>query len=62
MMEYFEGRTLNEMISFFRSKVEKKKMGLVGLPEKIVIQIFSELLEGFRYMHEKGITHCDIKP
>lgn len=40
MMEYFEGKTLDKMIKFFKEKVERRKLDHLGLPEKIVIQIF----------------------
>lgn len=51
VMEYVEGKVLNEIIK------ETEKM-----PVKLVLKICSQLLDGIAYAHKKGVLHRDIKP
>jgi serine/threonine-protein kinase len=51
VMEYVEGKTLKEMIK------EREK-----IPVKQALKIFSGLLTGIAYAHQKGVLHRDIKP
>ncbi|MCP5107726.1 MAG: serine/threonine protein kinase [bacterium] len=51
VMEYVAGKTLKQMI---------KEKG--SLPVKQVLELFSALLEGIGYAHQKGVLHRDIKP
>lgn len=52
IMEYVEGRALDDYIRHVSGPI----------PEAKVIQIFSQVLDGFDYAHRKGIVHRDIKP
>lgn len=47
MMEYFEGMTLNERIASFAEKAIEKKFNCYGLPERTILMIAKQLLEGF---------------
>ena len=49
LMEYIEGRTLNEYLAENPSRKSRER-------------IFSELLEAVSYLHKKGIVHNDLKP
>lgn len=49
VMEYIEGRTLEE---FLKEKPSKKELK----------RIFSELLSAVEYLHKRGIIHNDLKP
>lgn len=49
-MEYLEGRTLHDLISAGPTDL------LTGL------DILSRILEGLAHAHDRGVTHCDIKP
>lgn len=51
IMEYAPGGSLAEIMR------EKGK-----LPEKEALSIFTQLVEGLAFAHEKGIVHRDIKP
>ena len=49
LMEYVEGRNLNEYLAENPSRKSKER-------------IFNELLEAVSYLHKKGIVHNDLKP
>ena len=49
VMEYIEGRTLDEYLAEKPSKKERNR-------------IFSELLSAVGYLHKRGIIHNDLKP
>ena len=49
IMDYIEGRTLNEFLEEHPSKKEKEK-------------IIDQLLSAVNYLHRRGITHNDLKP
>lgn len=49
LMEYVEGRNLNEYLAENPSRKSRER-------------IFSELLEVMNYLHKKGIVHNDLKP
>ncbi len=51
VMEYVEGRTLDE----FTSPGEL-------LPPALVVALAAEAAEGFDYLHDGGIVHRDVKP
>jgi serine/threonine protein kinase len=51
-MEYVEGKPLDEYIRTVSGPI----------PENRVVPMFSRLLEGFAYAHNKGVIHRDIKP
>jgi len=52
IMEFVDGRSLDEMIG--------KEIGPV--PVEKAIPLFTQVLDGISYAHEKGILHRDIKP
>lgn len=52
IMEFVEGYPLDTYL---------QKMGQ-GLPESQAIQLFSQILDGFAYAHQRSIVHRDIKP
>ncbi|MDA9107320.1 serine/threonine protein kinase [Flavobacteriaceae bacterium] len=52
IMEYVEGKQLNEYIS--------KVSG--PIPEKELIPLFLQILSAIKYAHSKGLIHRDIKP
>ena len=49
VMEYIEGRTLNEYLAENPSKKERNR-------------IFAELLSAVGYLHKRGVIHNDLKP
>ena len=49
LMEYIEGRNLNEYLAENPTQKSKER-------------IFTELLEAVNYLHKKGIVHNDLKP
>ncbi|MBI4017272.1 MAG: serine/threonine protein kinase [Candidatus Aenigmarchaeota archaeon] len=53
--QLIEGETLADIIA------KNKKAGTY-LPEETVFDIARQTLSALKYMHEKGITHKDIKP
>ena len=52
IMEYIEGKQLNDYIS--------KVTG--PMPEKELIPLFLQILSAIKYAHSKGLVHRDIKP
>ncbi|TAF67744.1 MAG: serine/threonine protein kinase [Cytophagales bacterium] len=52
IMEYIEGKPLDEYISQVSGPISEAK----------TLQIMAEVLEGFEYAHNRGIVHRDIKP
>ena len=49
IMEYVEGRNLNDFLAERPSLKSRKR-------------IFSELLDAIEYLHKKGVVHNDLKP
>lgn len=50
-MEYLRGKDVGDIIS-------KRK----PISFRVLIDIFTQTLEALRYIHERQIAHCDIKP
>jgi serine/threonine protein kinase len=53
VLEFFDGPNLADVL--------RKRKG-VGLEEKTVALILSQLVEGLAHCHERGISHLDVKP
>ena len=51
VLELLKGRSLNHVLSKRRD-----------FPEKMVSKFCKKLLSAILYMHQKGVTHRDIKP
>lgn len=52
IMEYIEGRPLDEYITQISGPISEEK----------TIAFFTQILDGFDYAHNKGVIHRDIKP
>ena len=52
IMEYIEGKQLNDYISFDSGPI----------PEDDLIPMFLQILSAIKYAHSKGLVHRDIKP
>lgn len=52
IMEYVDGMDLSDHINTVSGPI----------PNEQAVKIFSQVLDGFAYAHEKGVVHRDIKP
>jgi len=50
-MEYLRGRDIGEVI-------EKRK----PMPVPLLVDVFRQVCDALRYIHDRRIVHCDIKP
>ena len=55
VMEYVNGGSLAECLRKFRKKYN------MPFPEEIVQHLMRQIIDAFKYIHEKGIIHRDIK-
>jgi MAP/microtubule affinity-regulating kinase len=55
VMELCEGKSLFHLIK----KANEQKIS--GLPEKLVLIIFRQIIDAVSYMHSKSIVHRDLK-
>eukprot|EP00929_Paragymnodinium_shiwhaense_P036890 TRINITY_DN19721_c0_g1_i2.p1 TRINITY_DN19721_c0_g1~~TRINITY_DN19721_c0_g1_i2.p1 ORF type:complete len:721 (-),score=196.52 TRINITY_DN19721_c0_g1_i2:149-2311(-) len=54
VMEYCAGGDLRAMLEACSKKREQ-------LPEEVVLNLFTQMLQGIRYVHEQNILHRDLK-
>jgi serine/threonine protein kinase len=50
VMDFFDGKDLSSMIAHYGGSI----------PEDIILNIFSSLLESIAYLHSKQVAHRDI--
>ena len=50
-MEWLRGRDIGDVLGGGRQT-----------PFRIIVDIFSQVLDGLDYIHARGIAHCDVKP
>jgi len=63
LAEFYESKNLKEFIDERKKQAETMHLAHPEhFDQKLIINIFRQILEGFIYLHKKGIAHRDIKP
>ena len=62
VMDYIDGRTLDDYLAERCVKPSAGSPDLVGLPEAEVVRILKPVADALDYAHRQGVVHRDVKP